>query len=248
MSDSATTGYIIPVYNESDILEQTIRDFSEFLSELGQEFEIVIVENGSTDGTRHQVKNLVEIYDFVSAAYLEKGDYGEALKKGFDLTPHEQNFFLNLDWWDRQFIRQSISELEQFDLIVGAKTLPSSVDNRSTYRKFLTWGLNTLLSILVGFRGGETHGLKAFNKSAIEDLIQKTELRRGMFDTELVLRAQYEGISMKELPVVLDDDRPARNWMIKKIIQNVVDIVCLTWIIRRDYGWILPSGEPIRGE
>ena len=248
MGNSTTTGYIIPVYNESEILVETIRELSEFLSGLEREFEIIVVENGSTDGTRKLVKDLAETHEYLSGFYLENADYGEALKKGIEVTPHEHNFFLNLDWWDREFIRQSLCDLEEVDLIVGAKNLSSSVDNRSPYRKFLTWGLNGLLSVLVGFRGQETHGLKAFNKSDIHGLIPDIELRRGMFDTELVLRAQYEGVSSKERPVTLDDDRPARNWMIKKISQNLVDLVFLTWIIRRDYGWILPSSDAIRDE
>jgi glycosyltransferase involved in cell wall biosynthesis len=233
-------GFIIPVYNEEDLLESAVEELETFLRDLQITFELILVENGSDDRTREILKSLAEAHEWIRPVTLEKADYGEALRAGIEATPHEFNFILNLDWWDENFIETALDCRDKYDLIIGSKRLPESTDNRSPYRHLLSWGLNTLLWILVGFQGTETHGLKAFKKSSVEKLLSKINLSRGMFDTELVLRAQHEGLNLTELPVILDEKRPPRNWMTQKIAQNLYDIIFLTYFIRRDYSW---SGE-----
>jgi glycosyltransferase involved in cell wall biosynthesis len=237
MTDSDTVGYIIPVYNEADILEEQLRLFSEFLDTLDDPYQIIVVENGSRDDTLEILEEMAAEYSHITAHSLDNADYGDALKAGMKRTPCERNFLLNIDWLDKTFVRRGLEELENHDLVIGSKRLGQSVDNRSPYRKLLSWGLNTLLRILVGFRGTETHGLKAFRRSTVGEIVERCEMNRGMFDTEVVIRAQKEGLRTTELPVELTEDRPPRNWMIKKIGQNLVDIWGLTYVIRRDYGF-----------
>jgi len=235
--DQQTVGFIIPIYNESKLLRSEVTDLSAFLDDLGISFEIILIENGSQDGTPEIVRNLEETFDRVNGYSLDEADYGQALKKGMKTTPHEINFLLNIDWWDTQFIKNALSFIEDYDLVVGSKRLDGSVDRRSAYRKLLSWGLNTLLWILVGFSGTETHGLKCFRKSGVRDILEQCRMSRGMFDTEVIIRAEKKNLRKIEIPVILEEDRPARNWMFQKIGQNLVDIVWLTYIIRREYGF-----------
>lgn len=241
MAETDTVGFIIPVYNESEILHREVTELSGFLDGLGIDYEIILVENGSRDNTLEILNELKDGNANVDGYSLEVADYGEALKSGMKRTPHERNFLLNIDWWDPHFIEDGLRELENHDLVIGSKRLNDSLDNRSPYRKLLSWGLNTLLNVLVGFSGTETHGLKAFRKSALDDIVESCRMSRGMFDTEIVIRAEKEGLRMVELPVELSEDRPPRNWMIKKIAQNLYDIWWLMFFIRRDYGFFGPD-------
>lgn len=234
---SDTIGYIIPVFNESEILRDELLELSNFLDSFDFEYEIIVVENGSDDETPQILNQLENNIESVSSLSLPRADYGQALKYGMKQTPHERNFLLNIDWWDTDFIEGAIQELDEHDLVIGSKRLAESSDHRSGYRKLLSWGLNFLLKRLVGFEGTETHGLKAFRKSVIEDILEKSKMKRGMFDTEVVIRAEKEGLSIKELPVTLIEDRPPRNWMAQKIGQNLVDIWHLTYVIRWEYGF-----------
>lgn len=229
-------GVVIPIFNEEDILEDNLSELIRDLEPYAYEYTIYAVENGSQDESRTILNNLKKELKSLKVVHLDKPDYGEALRAGIQQTKYEKNLIINMDFWDKKFIKQSLPLLEEYGLIIGTKSHPGSEDDRSSYRKLLTWGLNTLLGWLVNFEGNETHGLKALKKSSIEPFLDQIRLRRGMFDTEMVIRAQKEGVRIRELPVHLYEDRPPRNWMLKKILQNLVDIIRLTWVIRREYG------------
>jgi glycosyltransferase involved in cell wall biosynthesis len=246
--DTESIGFVIPVYNEEKILEEQLNELLDFLDSFEPSAEVVVVENGSQDRTAELLDELAAEESRINPLHLDRANYGLALKKGLEFISTENVFLLNIDFWDKDFIRNSLGELDNYDLIIGSKSHPESFDNRSIYRKFLTWGLNFLLGLMVGFKGTETHGLKALRKSAVERYLDDLQLARGMFDTELVIRAQYEGLSIKEVPVSLEDDRQPRNWMLQKIYQNVVDIVKLTWVIRSSYGFFNSTGEIESGE
>lgn len=243
-----TIGFVIPVYNEEEILEQELSELLSFLDTLDHSTEIMVVENGSRDRTPEILNDISSEKPNIVGKHLDRANYGLALREGLESIQQEKIFLLNIDFWDRDFIRNSLGMLEDYDLIIGSKSHPESLDNRSIYRKFLTRALNWLLGLMVGFRGTETHGLKALRKSSIKRYLDNIKLKRGMFDTELVIRAQYEDLNILEVPVDLKDDREPRNWMLQKIYQNVVDIVKLTWVIRRDYGFFGSSSAiDIRG-
>ncbi|MFB6345793.1 MAG: glycosyltransferase family 2 protein [bacterium] len=227
--------FLIPAYNEELIIEDEILELQAFLSEEFNSYEIIVVENGSTDASPEILRRLEKQLEELNVRHLDVANYGKALETGINATSCNRTFILNIDLWDRDFIKRAREELDDFDLIIGTKRHPDSKDQRSLFRHFLTWGLNFLLTILVGFEGTDTHGLKAFRKDSLLPIIRKIKLTRGMFDTEMVIRTQKEGKSIKEIPIELEVDRAPRNWMIQKIFQNLVDITKLTWIIHQEY-------------
>ena len=75
--------------------------------------------------------------------------------------------------------------------------------------------------------GADTHGPKLIKMETMRPLLEQCILTRGQFDTEFVLRALKAGLWIAEAPTRYMEHRPPRNFMIRKIIQNLIDQVSL---------------------
>ena len=60
-------------------------------------------------------------------------------------------------------------------------------------------------------------------------------MRRGVFDTEFVLRAQYDGVKMVEFPVVAHEIRLKRNTFSQKILRNLKDLMVMKIVFLKEY-------------
>lgn len=234
---------VMPAYNEEDLIEDSLLELQDFLKRVFSEVDIHVVENGSDDDTLSILKKLSEEYECIRQTHLEQADVGRAVQKGFLDAIHERVVLLHVDLFSEDFIRESVRMLDDYSLVQSSK-LRSRSDERPFLRKFLTWGYNFLLRILVGHSGTDTRGLKALRLDRLESVINDCLTARGMFETELVLRCQWEGIPVKEIPIEVPYERPPRNTMMQKFLQNVVDIIKVTWIIRTIYGFFSTNFLP----
>ena len=73
---------VMPAFNEAAMLESSVRDVTTGLRARGEEFEVIVVENGSTDGTLGVAHRLVAANGAVRALHRPIADYGAALRAG----------------------------------------------------------------------------------------------------------------------------------------------------------------------
>jgi len=182
------------------------------------------VDNGSVDSSPDLIRRIVEKWPNCVRVHLMKPDIGEALKAGLEKAQGRWAYIINVDFWDHVFLRWTWRNRERYDLVLGSKQADLSLNRQSCFRRILSWGLNVLLQLFFGFVGTDTHGQKFLNISTLRPIIKQCVMRRGQFDTEFTLRAMYEGLSLAEVPVPIRELRPKRNPMIKKIIQNFLDL------------------------
>lgn len=138
-----------------------------------------------------------------------------------------------LYFWDEVFVRWSWLNRCQYDLILGSKRADPTLNNQPLYRRFLSWGLNLLLQVFLGFVGRDTHGQKLIRLSTIKPIAARCILKGGQFDTELTLRALRSGLWLAEAPVPIHEKRSPRNLMLEKIYRNMRDVFILSWIMRK---------------
>lgn len=226
---------VVPVYNEVEHIQKSIQALVVYLNKIigVDEWELVFVNNGSTDGSEYKIIQILKEYPNNQSIYWPKPNYGEALRLGIENAKGQWAYIINVDAWDPEFLKEAWERKSQFDYIIGSKRLNPMLSQIQFYRRFLSWGLNTLLRVFLGFKGTDTHGLKLLNLKKISPIAKKVKLRRGQFDTELTLRAQKNGLAITELPVRIQILRPPRNLMFKKIAQNILDIFRLWWILRQ---------------
>ena len=220
---------IVPVFNEEAHLAQTANQLADHLDRIvgSGNWEYVVVDNGSTDQSPHVAAEIKVKWPLTRIVSLGKADYGEALWQGLAHSVGLYAYIINVDAWDPEFLRKAWFVRHKHDLILGSKRLRKN--ELPPYRRLLSWGLNKILTWGFGFIGTDTHGQKLMNRILMEPVRLQTVLRRGQFDTELTLRTQRLGMATAEIPVCLREVRPPRNFMTKKITQNIVDL----WKLRR---------------
>ena len=88
---------IIPIYNEEKILSEIIEKLFYSLNEILNDFEILIIENGSIDKSYELSKKLASEFTEIKAVHLEEANYGNALREGIKLSSKKYivNFILN---------------------------------------------------------------------------------------------------------------------------------------------------------
>src|SRR5580704_5774952 len=230
---------VIPIYNEQAILHAAIVDLRERLKPLGWSYEHILAENGSKDRT-------IEIGHELAAKYSDPADgqvkiismgepnYGKALKQGILLARGEVVLCDEIDLCDTDFHKRAVDILEtgEADLVIGSKLAAGAADERPLIRHAASIAYSTLLKVMLGFRGTDTHGLKAFRRQALLDVVRACLVDKDVFASEFVIRADRAGIGIKEVPVQVMEKRPPSINLFKRVPNVLKSVAKLTYAIR----------------
>jgi glycosyltransferase involved in cell wall biosynthesis len=230
---------VIPIYNEQAILHAAVVDLRERLKPFHWTYEIILAENGSKDRT-------VEIAQEIAAKYAGEVDgqvklismgepnYGKALKQGILLARGEIVICDEIDLCDADFHRRAVDILEtgEADLVIGSKLAAGAEDARPMLRHVASMAYSGLLRVMLGFRGTDTHGLKAFRRTALLDTVRACLVEKDVFASEFVIRADRGGVRTKEIPVHIIEKRPPSINLFKRVPNVLKSIAKLTYAIR----------------
>jgi glycosyltransferase involved in cell wall biosynthesis len=224
---------VIPIYNEETILRSAVEDLIAQLSTTAWTFEILLAENGSRDRTVAIAEELAAAYPQVKAHSLGAPNYGLALREGILRATGEYVVCDEIDLCDVDFHRRALAVLEQgdADLVVGSKVMKGAEDQRPLLRHAATLVINGMLRVLVGFRGTDTHGLKAFRRAALTDVVRSCVVDRDLFASEFVIRAERK-VRVVEIPVHIAEKRPPSVKLLQRVPKVLRDIARLTYVIR----------------
>ncbi|MBN1770856.1 MAG: glycosyltransferase family 2 protein [Deltaproteobacteria bacterium] len=205
---------VIPVYNEEAILRSAIVDLAARLDEMKIPYEILIAENGSVDGTVAIAAELSKRFPQVLYSSLGEPNYGKALRQGILRARGEFVICEEIDLCDGDFHKRALEILETggADLVVGSKLLEGAEDKRPLTRHLGSIVINSMLKVSLGFKGTDTHGLKAFRRLALLDVVHQCLADRDLFASELVIRADRSGVRKVEIPIrVIEKRTPSIN-------------------------------------
>jgi len=190
---------VVPVHNEAGTVEHAVPAMLKAAEQLGVPFEIIVCENGSHDETPALVVQLAASDSRIRSESLEVGDYGRALQHAIGVARYEDVIIFNVDYWSAKFLATALTGLTSHDMVIGSKVLGR--DRRPLFRRIITRTFNLFLRMSFGFRGTDTHGMKAFRRAAGGALAAECVSEGWIFDTELVLRAERHGLTIVEKPV-----------------------------------------------
>jgi len=230
---------VIPIYNEQGILHAAVVDVRERLKPFAWNYEIILAENGSKDETVRIAEELCAKYSDpkegqVRVMSLGEPNYGKALKQGILLARGEFVICDEIDLCDADFHRRAIEILEtgEADLVIGSKLVEGAEDDRPMWRHAASLAYTSMLRIILGFRGTDTHGLKAFRRVALLDTVRACLVDKDVFASEFVIRADRGGIRIKEVPVRVIEKRPPSINLFKRVPNVLKSIAKLTYAIR----------------
>jgi glycosyltransferase involved in cell wall biosynthesis len=239
MAGEPRISIVIPIYNEQAILHAAVVDLRERLKPFGWNYEIILAENGSKDRT-------IEIGQELAAKYADPGDgqvkiismgepnYGKAMKQGILLARGELVICDEIDLCDADFHHDAIEILETgaADMVIGSKLAAGSADDRPMMRHVASMAYTGMLRLMLGFRGTDTHGLKAFRRLALLDIVRACLVDKDVFASEFVIRADRGGVKIKEIPVHIIEKRPPSINLYKRVPNVMKSIAKLTYAIR----------------
>lgn len=210
---------IIPVYNEEAILESATLGLVDKMERLGETFEIILAENGSKDGTVRVAESLAERIPQIRHFSLGEPNYGRALREGILKARGRYVICEEIDLCDADFHRRAIELLknDSAKLVIGSKTMEGANDERPLGRRLGTLVLNSLLRVLLGFKGSDTHGLKAFERAALLPFVEACLVEKDIFASELVIRAERGEMPIVEIPVRVLELRPPTIGLMRRV-------------------------------
>ena len=175
-------------------------------------YELVLAENGSRDATVRIAEELSERFAAVRTFSFGQPNYGGALKRGILEARGEFVICDEIDLCDTDFYERAMALLEtnEADFVVGSKVMPGASDERPFLRRLGTQVINGMLRLSLGFKGTDTHGLKAFRRTAVVDVARSCLVDKDLFASELVIRAERGGVRVVEIPIrVLEKRQPS---------------------------------------
>jgi len=225
---------VIPVCNEAKIVRAACEELCGRLDELGWDYEILFAENGSRDETLAILEALSRERPRVRYLHETEANYGRALKRGILEARGRQVICDEIDLCDVSFYQRALPLLANgADLVVGSKAMKGADDARPLVRRAATRIVTSLLRIATGFRGTDTHGVKAFVADRIVPVARLCRVERDLFASELVIRAQRMGREVREIPIALREKRPPGVHLLPRVPRVLKGLVQLGWAIRR---------------
>lgn len=211
--------FVIPVYNEEAILQAAVLDLRESFGVHERSYEILLAENGSRDGTVRVLERLCAKFPEVRFFSIGEPNYGAALRAGIERARADIVICEEIDLCDADFHTRALAMLDadEADLVVGSKLLAGADDARPLTRHAASLVYSGLLRATMGYRGTDTHGLKALRRARLMPVVDSCLVDRDVFASELVIRAQRAGLRLAEIPVRVMEKRVPSINLIRRV-------------------------------
>ncbi len=234
MPASPQLSIVIPVYNEEAIVEQAARELTAGLDARGWDYEIIFAENGSRDRTQEILERMTRENPRLKWFHSDRPNYGVALKAGIQKARGELVVCDEIDLCDLVFYDAVVPALlrHEADLIVGSKAARGASDHRPLIRRVATRVHNGLLRVSLGFKGTDTHGLKAFRRERLLPVIERCVVDMDVFASEFVVRAWRENLDVREIPIQLHEKRQPSIHLFKRVPNVLKNVARLVYVIR----------------
>jgi glycosyltransferase involved in cell wall biosynthesis len=197
---------IVPAYNEGEHIANNIREFIEAGENLDYDYELIIVDDGSTDHTYEEASKFNSGKVKV-VTYPENQGKGYALQQGVKQVTGDMVTFIDADL---ELPPKQISTfLEHMknghDIVIGSKRHPRSKVDYPFKRRFLSTVYHMFVSVLFWMKVKDTQaGLKLFRRGILAEVLPRALVKRYAFDLEILAIAKHRGYEITEAPIVLN--------------------------------------------
>ncbi len=219
---------IIPAYNEEKYLRNCINVIYKYLTKLiGNNFEILIIENGSTDNTADIAKELEVEYSNVKSFFLHSALYGEAYRYGVLHTKCDMVTVYPVDLaFSLNFIGRAYRLLEKYPVILGVRFHKKSKVDRPLIRILISKIHTTLVNLLFSTHYNDVNCLKAYRTDIAKKLIKYTTSQDPFIEVELVYLLERTAIKFYEIPVNHTEKEIARHplYIVLSILKNFISL------------------------
>ncbi len=220
----------MPAYNEADHILEAIAAVRDQFEEVCDDWEIIVVDDGSTDGTRRVVEDLRD--DRIKiVGYEQNQGKGRALQLGFHRVTGQFTFFVDSDSEIQPIeLETFVRALKSADIVIGSKRHPKSIVRTPIVRMILSIGFNVLERLLTGVRATDTQaGLKIARSVALYRILPLLSVKRYAFDAELLAVASLLNLRIRELPVVI---QLRATFSVRQVFRMLIDLLGISYRLR----------------
>ncbi|NJC97543.1 MAG: glycosyl transferase [Anaerolineales bacterium] len=218
---------IIPAHNEENRLPGTLEQILRFLEEQTFTYEVIIVENGSSDKTLETAQNFAEKHANVRVIQSERGK-GAAVRKGMLEARGEYRFMCDADLSMpvEEIARFIPPGLGDFDVAIASREAEGAVRyNEPAYRHLGGRGINLIIQLLILPGLNDTQcGFKCFRADVANDIFNKQTLHGWSFDIELLYIARRRGYRITEVPIHWYHFADSKVSALRDAVQMIRDI------------------------
>lgn len=196
---------IIPVYNEEERLPDCIQTLTLSLAHFDFSYEIIIVDNGSTDATLRICSELARLDSHVNFEAIGVKGKGFAVRHGMLVARGQYRYMCDVDLscpFGEMIAMLDKIKTFSFDMVIGSRALPGSDVRTSNLRQFSGRVFHHLIGWLTPGIQDTQCGFKMFTAQAARDIFERVQTRGLAFDVEVLWLAQRLGYKVMELPVL----------------------------------------------
>ncbi len=224
---SAFLSVIIPAHNEENRLPDTLERVLHFLEKQTFTSEVIVVENGSSDGTLATAQEFAKLHDNLRVIQSERGK-GAAVKRGMLEAQGEYRFMCDADLsMPVEGIAKFIPPaLEDFHIAIASREAKGAVRyNEPAYRHLGGRGINYIIQALILPGLNDTQcGFKCFRADVAADVFRRQTLHGWSFDIELLYLARRRGYRITEIPIHWHHFSDSKVSALRDAVQMIRDI------------------------
>ena len=235
MSVYPASSIVIPAYNESARIEETLREVVDCIRAEGWNAEVIVVNDGSTDSTARRVLDFA--VNAPEVRLLENpGNHGKgySVRHGLLQAHGEIVMFTDADLSApiREAERLFAAIGEGADIAIGSRWLDSSrqVHRQPLYRQFFGRCFNLITRMVMGLRFHDTQcGFKAFTRDAAQTVFQLQTIEGWGFDPEILFIASKRGLRIVEVAVSWGHDERTRISYLRDGFHMLREMAIIRW-------------------
>jgi len=235
-----TITVVIPMYNDVRFAKKCIREVERTLAQFTTDYEIVVAEDGSTDGTDLIVAQVAASSDRIVCMHSDhRLGRGLALRRAFKISRGDIIAYIDADLATAlNALRYLIEAARRTGgMSVGSRVMRGAIVNRPLLRMLVTRVYNIIVRML--FHDGildHQCGFKAFSKPLLEAVLDDVVDNSWFWDTEIIIRAKEAGFEVLEIPVKWTEHRAKGAYRITRFISDSMSmgrsLVALWWDVK----------------
>lgn len=227
---------VVPAYNETSIILDTIQTISARLAQIDPDYELIVVDDGSTDGMADLVRPMEDGHIRLEGYSPNRGK-GAAVRLGMLAARGDYIFCTDADLaYGLENIPPMLRKLEETgcDLVIGSRRL-----NGEGYKDYPPLRLLTskcfglLVRVLSGLPYDTQCGIKGYRRSAAQSIFSKCTTDGFAFDFEVLLRARKAGLTVEQEAVSIVNHRDSKVNILRDSARMFRDLLRIRAQVKR---------------
>ncbi len=224
---------VVPAYNEEDRLKITLPHLCRDAQRRFLDYEIIVVDDGSSDGTARIVKETVAVNEKVRLiSYKDNMGKGHAVRTGVLAARKDYILFCDADLSTPfREVKKLLKGMDEgYDIAIGSRARQESriLKRQPIYRVLMGKTFNKIVKIFAISGINDTQcGFKCFKASIAKDIFRDCQINGFSFDVEMLYIAQKRGFSVKEIGVLWKNNALSKVHPIYHSLQMLKDLLII---------------------